>query len=333
MNYFLFCVGLLLLIITLADVAFTSFSARGAGFLTAFTTKNLWRLCVQLCKRLNNNFLLRYAGVLIVCATLLQWIVLLWTSAFIVALSDELSIINAQTKLPATILEKLYVTGYSLSSMGNGDFTGSSELWKLFITLLSFNGLVVVTVSLTFLIQVLEGVSSKRALSSGISSLGTTPEDILLNAWNGKDFSALNMPVLLLAGQISALAEKHLSYPVLHYYYTENRSKSLPINLAILDEALTILHTLIPKEYCTNLLAIRSTRISICSFLLTLKSNFIAQSDEEPPLPSLSILIANNIPVNSEQMQLAYSENKDRRMLLHGLLKDDGTRWQSVYEQ
>jgi hypothetical protein len=333
MNYFFFSAGLLLFIISLADVAFTSFSARGAGFITAYTTKKLWRFCVQLCEQLKNNYFLRFAGVLTVCVTLLQWILLLWTSAFIMTLSDDSSIINGQTKLPAGLLDKIYVTGYSLSTMGNGDFEGGSELWRIYLAVLSISGMVVVTVSLTYLIQVLEGVTTKRALSNSISSLGTTPEKLLLHAWNGKDFSSLNMPLFLLEGQITALAEKHLSYPVLHYYYSEKRSKSLPINLAILDEAMTILHGIIPPEYCTNQLAIRTIRGSISSFLQTLKSNLISKAEEEPPIPSLAILIANNVSVNRQRVPLAFSENKERRMLLLGLLKDDARKWQTVYEK
>lgn len=332
MNYFLFCLGLLLFVNSLADIAFTSFSARGAGFITSFTTQGLWRLCVRFCRRVKSNSFLRFAGLLIVCATLLQWILLIWASALIMSVSDRSSIINAQTKMPATLLEKVYVTGYSLSTMGNGDYAGGSKLWKIFITLLSFTGIIVVTVSLTYLVQVLQGVTSKRALSSGISSLGATPEKLLLHAWNGKDFSSVNMPLLLLAGQITSIAEKHLSYPVLHYYYSENRSKSLPVNLAVLDEAMTILYTLINQEHCTSHLAVHSARMSVSSFLETLKSNFISKAAMEPPVPSLALLAANNVPVNSKQIQWAYKENKNRRMLLLGLLQDDGREWQDVYD-
>ncbi len=40
---------------------------------------------------------------------------------------------------------------------------------------------------------------------------------------------------------IIGLGEKHLTYPVFHYFHTPQRSQCLPLSIAALDEAMTLL--------------------------------------------------------------------------------------------
>lgn len=78
MNLALFLTGLVLLVLSLADLLYTAFSSRGAGFIADFTTKQAWTFMLFLRKRLHLPQLLKYGGLLIICLTLVQWVVLIW---------------------------------------------------------------------------------------------------------------------------------------------------------------------------------------------------------------------------------------------------------------
>ena len=329
MNLILLSVGILLLLLILVDLLYTSFSARGAGYLTRWTTKTTWTFLVFLSTRLQKTRYLQYAGLLIICLTLLQWLALIWLANVFIVASDEQSILSAKTNVPAIFLEKVYTTGYTLSTLGNGDFIGGSEGWKIYISLTAYLGIVTLTVSLTYLVQVLSNVKSKRTFGSTVFSLGNNPQLLLVNAWGGRNFSSLNHHLLQLGSQITALSEAHLSYPVLHFYYSPDRSKSVPVAIAILDEALSIIYTCVPKDHWPDHLILHSTRQTISSFLQTLKAGFVKEADIIPPLPDFSLLKKENIPV-LEGVFEADAVLQERRKLLLGLLQDEGRSWNAV---
>lgn len=334
MNLVLFLTGLVLLLLVISDLLYTAFSSRGGGFITTFTTKQAWKFILILSKYLRLPQLLNYAGLLIICLTLLQWVVLVWGANLLIVASDDFSILHAQTKLPAGLTEKIYVVGYTLTTMGNGDFIGGSPALDVYLSLASFTGIAALTVAFTYQMQVLSGVISKRAFSSSVFSLGSDPEQLLSNAWNGKDLSSLNHHLPHLGNQITMLAEKHMAYPILHYYSIQNRNKSLPVALSLLDEVMTIIYTSIPQQYWPNHLIMQSTRYSVSGFLDTLKGNFINPADSTPSLPELSHLERKKIPMEEvERYKLKYEEQSERRKILLGLLQNDGQEWNVVYSR
>lgn len=331
MNELLFYTGLLLMVFTAADLLYTSFSARGAGLITGTTTRALWIFLVQLSRWFQFPKLLNYAGLLVVCYTLAQWVVLAWVTNFLIVLSDTQSILNAQTKLPASAMEKLYTVGYTFSTMGNGDYIGASPGSKIYLSVLAVMGLIMITVALTYLVQVLSSVTSKRVFAGSVSSMGATPEQLLLNAWNGEDLSSLNQHLVQLSTQVTTLGEHHLAYPVLHYYYVNDRQKSLPVAVALLDEALTIIYTAVPRQHWPNSLTLHATRQAIADLLAILRQGFIQTHKEEPPLPSFALLREQSFPlVPVEKYKAAYAAQEERRKLLRGWLKDEGREWEVV---
>lgn len=325
---FFLIIGILLLIAGFADIIYTAFSSRGAGFITKVVSRSIWNVMVTFRNSTKNDKLLLFAGPVIMCITLIQWVGLLWLGNVFLVVSSESSVVNSQTKTPATLLEKVYYIGYTLSSLGNGDFMGGSSFWKIYAAIISFTGFVVLTVIITYLVQVLSTVSSKRKLSSYIAALGDDPENILVNAWNGKDFSRLNVHLQQLSSQVFSIDENHLSYPVLHYYYSTQASKSLSVTITVLDETLTLLYGSVPKPYWPDPLLMQVARRSVTAFLNTLKEDFIKPANELPPPASINKLAENNIPLyDSDQINEHYSMMQDRRKLLLGFLKDEGRKW------
>ena len=334
MNLALFLTGLLLLILSILDILYTVFSSRGSGYITGFTTKMIWIFFVFVNKRLHIPQFLRFAGLLIICLTLLQWVVLIWGANVLIVSSSDFSIINTQTKAPAGLIEKIYVVGYTITTMGNGDYTGGSPIWDVYLSVTALTGIASITIALTYLVQVLSGVTSKRAFSSSVFGIGSDPVLLVSNAWNGKDLSSMNHYLLHLGNEITMLAAKHLAYPILFYYYVESRSKSLPVALTVLDEAMTIIYLHIPKQQWPDHLILQSTRYAVTSFIDTLKNNFIKPAKSAPPVPELNLLKEENITVTEgNQYKQRYETFSERRKVLLAFLQNEGRDWETVYQK
>jgi len=91
------------------------------------------------------------------------------------------SLVNS-SKIPASAIEKLYYSGFVISTLGIGDFMASNDIWRIVTDVYSFTGLILLTMSVTYFIPVLSGVIKQRKLGINLSSLGSSPQEIILNA-------------------------------------------------------------------------------------------------------------------------------------------------------
>lgn len=113
---------------------------------------------------------------------------------------------------------------------------------------------------------IISAAIQKRSLAIYISSLGGTGDSILTNAWNGKDFGNLDQHLINLTPLIIGLSEQYSAYPVLHYFYTTERSRSLPLSLAALDEAMTILQYAVLPENRPDPVSFNTARRACSAF-------------------------------------------------------------------
>lgn len=323
--------GLIVYGLVFLDIIITAFSANGAGFLTSKISHIVWHAWLFGSRKLKAPGLLNYAGMVVVCSVLLLWLLLIWGANILIVFSDPYSVLQSQTKVPASGWEKVYFTGYVISSLGNGDYIGGSAGWKVYIALSSFTGIIAITLSISYLVPVLSAVTGKRQLSLYISSLGQTPLQILLNGWNGKDFSRLETHLQSLSSQILSLSENHLSHPVLHFFYTADRDKASVLSIVKLDEALSILYGYVAEEKRPDPLTLQVARKSIDAFLQNLNSQMTPPAATAPPEPNLQLLEQKGIPLLQQENMADKEDLQERRKLLLGLLIYEGRNWQSVY--
>ena len=128
-----------------------------------------------------------------------------------------------------------------------------------------------------------------------------------------------------------ALGEKHLAYPVLHYFHTRERLRCLPLSMAAFDEAMTLLQYAVSADCRPDPAALNPARRACAAFLKTLKSAYLEPSNYEPVLTPLELLRNKGIPVVSDR---TFRENTKhitkRRRLLLSLVKNDGWTWDAV---
>lgn len=331
MNYFVFILGVILLLITAVDLINTSLSVRGAGFITKRLSKTIWTVLLAIHKKTGAGKLLELGGAFILVSILINWLLLIWISASLLFISQSDSLINVESNTATTITSKIFYTGYTLSTLGLGDIEPYGPFWEILTSILSFTGLILISIAITYLIPVVSGEIIKRRISVYITTLGCSVEDILRNYWNGENFKELEQPFISLTGTVILHAQNHKAYSVLHFFHSSDKKEAFALNLTNLDEVLTMLLHAIPEAQQPSFNILMGLRRAITSYLVTLPEAFITAGDETPPLPGLSAFENMGIPlIRGKTLELAYEKIKSRRRLLLSLIKDDGWNWNDL---
>lgn len=331
MNIVLFVIGIAIQIIVLVDIFKTIIYINGAGFLTNFASKTIWRLFFKLSNGNGRSKLLSLSGSIILLFFLFMWISLIWLSYSLIFISDSHSVLNSNTETQATIIGKIYYVGYTLTSLGNGDYKAGSPFWQIISNLMGLNSMVFISLGISYLLPVLQAVIDKRSLAVEIAMLGSTPEEIIKNGYNGEDFSPLYQRFASLESLLIKHGERHLAYPILHYFHSSHSSYALPLSLAALDEAM-IIQKIYKIDDSSKNFHWRILEETLNNFYDRLDPSFISESEEVPPFD-----YKNKLPKDFSQKllsdpQFELSELDERRKKVLGYIRNDGWQWSDVIE-
>lgn len=328
MNTLFLLLGLLLLIVVYADFAYTALSTSGSGWLSRLLSRLLWKVLFTLGGRRGNNRLLNYAGMLSIGMLLSNWIGLTWIGNSLIFCADPYSLRHTNTNELATIAEKFYFVGYTLSTVGYGDFYPTTIGWKMYAVLIGFSGLTVVSLAITYMVQILSAEIEKKRLSLYIVSLGESPQHLLRQGWNGKDFSNLNTYFSQLSMMVLSHSQHHLAYPLLRYFHSSVPAESTALTLVSLDEALSILYWQVPAQYQPDTIVLTSLHRALSNYLLTLERDLLQSSQQPlaaPLVDQLEDLVAlKPFPPLEEEMLVR------RRRILQAVLEYAGWNWHDV---
>ncbi|MGB2926324.1 MAG: ion channel [Limnothrix sp.] len=332
MSVLLLILGFVCLITVTSDILVTTLTVRGGGFLTNRVSSWLWHQATLIHRyKKSNHRLLEVMGLWLIIGMAISWYVLTWGAWSLIFCSFQDAIINSSDQAPASIWGRIYFTAYTMTTLGRGDYLPSHTIWHLLTAIASANGFFLFTLSITYLFPIVSAASQKHSLAVYITSLGGTADEILSRAWNGKDFGNLDQHLINLTPQIIDLAEKHLTYPVLHYFHTSTRVRCLPLSIVALDEALTLLKYAVPPEHIPDAATMNAVRRANTVFLKTLKSIYLEPNDDEPPIFPLSLLTIHAIPTvdNSDFVEETEQIHRRRKLLL-ALVENDGWSWGAI---
>lgn len=268
------------------------------------------------------------AGPISLLAILVLWIVLVWAGWTLLLSADPHSLVSTRQAKPVDLAGRIYFVAYTMFTMGNGDYYPAGDGWELITSLMTASGMVVVTLAISYTLSVLPAIVQSRTMASEIHGLGKDAETFLLSFWNGETFPQLEMQLNALAAEVTRNAQQHNAYPILHVYRGSQRPAARGPAIAILDEALTLLHFGLAETVPLAPGVIMGARTAVRTYLDTLRAVGIAPAGDTPPAPDLSRLRAHGIPtVTDETFAARLAGVAERRRLLLGLVHHDGYDW------
>lgn len=336
MNVLYFSLGALVFAITALDIIKTTFSSNGGGMITSLVSRVVYKAIFLAAGKKGKSKLLGYAGPAVLVSILLVWIAGFWAGLFVALLSEADSVVHSVTKTNAGTLEKLYYAGYTLSTLGIGDYVASNDFWRIVTNVAAYSGLVFITTSITYFLPVLSAVGLQSTLSLYISGMGKTPQQILVKSWNGKDFSSFFDNTSDLCQMLIKHTMNHQSYPVIHYFHNSQPKLSVAPAIALLDEAFQMLGNTLQQGVAVDEAKMSMLQTALDSYLEVVKGNFLknASPNEEAPMPDLRQLEEKEVPLKSrEAVRQGFQQHlQERRQLLTVLLEMDGWSWKEVYQ-
>lgn len=324
--------GVALVLLTLADFCFTAFIPNQEGWITRRVSRLVYGLMFSLAGRNGRSPVLNYMGFAIIFFLSLTWIVCSWTGFSLIFLSEPGSVIHGTKGFYANLWQVVYFVGFSLSTSGLGDFVASTDSWRIVTALNSVVGIMLITMSITYLVPVIADMIQKRKLSIYIAALGESPEQIIAKNYDGSDFSALSSHLVTITEMLFEYSRNHLAYPILHYMHDNNANTNIVLKMCSLDEALNIFLFHLPEHKSPPVTHLKMARRALTEYLTTLK--FTEPSEDKPDLPDLDkIRESMDIDLRNtdeESMKTIYEDLSKRRRLWLANIRENGFNWADI---
>ena len=145
--------GIALLVVVFVDLVWTTLGvSHGAGPLTSVVLRAGWRAGAPL-RRRQAHGAVAVAGVVTVLATLAVWVVILWTAWASMFLGAGGGIVD-RTGADAGAWDRIYFAGYSVFTLGNGEFQPEGPAWQMATVVAALSGLTVISLAIAYLVLV-----------------------------------------------------------------------------------------------------------------------------------------------------------------------------------
>ena len=321
-------VGTGCLLVAIVDLFWTTlWDDKGAGPLSA-------RLMVGAWQRIRNpgterDWLLSLGGPLILALNLFAWVGFIWLGWTLVFAGSESALVHSRPTGPVTWIGRFYFVAQTMFTMGNGDFYPASSAWQVAAALTTASGMLFVTLGVSYVISVLDGVTGRRSYANSVLGIGKRGETFVATGWNGEDFDQFDHLLDTLSAELSDLGAQHKIHPILHYYRSEDLLDSSARAVVVFDEALTLLRFGVPEQHRPNDALIASARANAESYLEAY-TDTIEPADRAPPPPELDHLREAGVPtVSDEEFADALADLEERRRQLRAVIEASGREWPS----
>ena len=255
---------------------------------------------------------------------LVTWVAALFLGWVLVFASSDGAVRAASTGIPGDLVDRIYFAGYTMLTLGLGDQVPGAGIWQLATVLATGTGLVLVTLSITYLVPVASAVVQRRQLAAQIAGLGGTAHDIVLRGWNGTDFGSLGQNLSMLSSSLHTVRLQHLTYPVLHFFHSQSRHDAAAVHLTNLDQAIGLLRYGVSDTVSPDAQTLAAIQNGIDEFLATMEGIHITDDAHSIAPASLEPLDQAGIPTDPSTYRAHVDDTERQRRLLASYLHDDG---------
>ena len=316
-------IGIIILVLTFYDFFYTTLSGSGAGYLSKNCALYTHKLLLFVERKFSKK-IFRISGMVVNLTILAVWVLLVWVGLFLVYSYQPEAITNSSGKV-ADAMDRLYYTGYVISTLGIGDYKPTSNSFEIITSLFSFFGFIFFSTSMTYLLSVSSAVVQKRSLASSIRNLGSNPVEIV-ERFQKMDTSFCYQQISNLQQLLNQYSTYYQAYPVLHFYHNEDPAVSAGVNVVNLDEAVSMMIN--NKKFESVQDELQVLRDSLNQFLKHIKSRFGQKAEKEPDINWYHSQLPEGL------LKERFSDDStlpERRKVLTSLLQNENRNWRNIY--
>jgi hypothetical protein len=233
--------GAFVMLAVLLDVFLTVLYARvETGILSHKLARLTWRLFRLLPAGRYRPIVLSFCGPAILVLLVLTWSVLLSFGTGLIIHPELGTAVRASSgETPTDLVTALYVGGSSLSIVGASDFAPHMTAMKVFFLFNSVVGTSVISLTLTYLMQIYAALRERNALGLKMHAMsGETGDatELVAALFTDGELSGGYNNLSELAAEMAETKEGHHFYPVLFYfrfrepYYSVSRTTFLALD-------------------------------------------------------------------------------------------------------
>jgi hypothetical protein len=246
--------GALLVLLVLVDVFLAVLYARaGAGIISRRVARSLWHVFLSVSKASGKS----RGQVLALCGpAILVTLVAVWAVTLVVGMGLIFhpkmgsSVVAASGPTPTDFIAAMYAAGCSVAIVGGGDFQPATDPFRFLYLLGSMLGVSIMTLTLTYLMQIYTALHHRNTLGLKIHLLSAETGDaavLLAGLAPGGDFNSGSSILAELAAEMSAAKESHHFYPVLFYFRFREPFYSISRSTLVALDAVALIRTALPE--------------------------------------------------------------------------------------
>jgi hypothetical protein len=242
--------------VVLLDVFLTVLYARaGTELLSPVVSRTIWLVFRLVARPLNRQRgrVLSFCGPVILIALIFVWAVgLALGSALIMHSHLGAGIRASQGATPTDFMSALYAGASSLSFVGASDFKPQTAALQALYMLNSLIGMTVMSLVLTYVMQIYNALRTRNALGLAIQTLSDDTGDaaeLIAGLGPQGQFNAGFTNLSSLASSISSVKEAHHFYPLLFYFRFPEPYYSVSQIATVLFDTVSLLKSGLSDEH------------------------------------------------------------------------------------
>jgi hypothetical protein len=240
--------GAAITVVVLLDIFLTVLYARaGAELVSSVVSRTIWRVFRVASRplRRDRGRVLSFCGPVILVALIFAWATgLALGSALIMHSHLGGGIRVSQGSTPTDFMSALYAGTSSLSFVGASDFTPHSAVFQALYMVNSLIGMSVMSLVLTYVMQIYNALRSRNALGLAIQTLSDETGDaaeLIAGLGPHGQFNSGFTNLSNLASNASAVKEAHHFYPLLFYFRFAEPYYSVSQTATVLFDSVSLL--------------------------------------------------------------------------------------------
>ena len=334
--------GVTLVAGTLVDMLWSTLTFPGAGPLGRYVLDPLGRL---LTSRKLPAWIPANATIFLLGAGIVTWTAVTWLGWSLIFCGADDAVLTSPGKEPATFADRVYFAGFSITTLGTGDYLAGGAGWRLAGVLASLNGFIAVSLLVAYLMAVVAAVHERRAIGAAVGHLGPAP--VALVADGAKDgFAVLNDRLMALTARLESAVQQTDAFPILGHDRDADPAESFTLGVAALGETAVLLARGVseadrPPAVVTD--PLRQAVLRTVRRLGPAGADGTRGSDGDdspnPPPPDLAefarLLEPHGVTV-APDAAAAYAADEDVRQFrrtLHGWVRRADRRWEQLRDR